>query len=365
MIRRPPRSTLSSSSAASDVYKRQEYMGQSKLNQFNQYHLFMADPNMQQPLMYSGQQQQPNPYYPQQQPYQQQPPPYYQGSQMQQQAMPGQPVLMGAPQGGQQMVMAPTNAVNFMNAMDKLNTLEGVFVKQKFDLAEVILGCEIENKYTVFAANSSGEKLKKVPIFKAKEKSGCLERNCLAGNCRPFKVKVEHDAEGPSSNDGQHAFRFNREYELTCCCLNRPNMEVFLTENNQDTYLGKVNWPFNCCSMELEVFDAQKTHIYNIYGDICQLGVWCRFPCESCQRIEFSVRDPNTKQELSQLVKKSQGCIKAAISDADNFSLVFPKGIEPAKKALLMAATIMLDFSYFEENPRNRNNQQGSDLSFF
>ena len=28
------------------------------------------------------------------------------------------------------MVLAPANAVNFMNAMDKLNTLEGVFVKQ-------------------------------------------------------------------------------------------------------------------------------------------------------------------------------------------------------------------------------------------
>ena len=43
-----------------------------------------------------------------------------------------------------------------------------------------MLGCEIENKYTVYAANAAGEKLKKVPIFKAKEKSGCLERNCLA-----------------------------------------------------------------------------------------------------------------------------------------------------------------------------------------
>ena len=46
-------------------------------------------------------------------------------------------------------------------------------------------------------------------------------------------------------------------------------MEVFYTENNSEKYLGKVNWPFNCCSMELDVFNEQNAHIYNIYGDIC------------------------------------------------------------------------------------------------
>ena len=28
------------------------------------------------------------------------------------------------------MVLAPTNAVNFMNAMDKLSSLDGIFIKQ-------------------------------------------------------------------------------------------------------------------------------------------------------------------------------------------------------------------------------------------
>ena len=47
--------------------------------------------------------------------------------------------------------------------------------------------------------------------------------------------------------------------------------------------------------------------------------------------------------------------MKAWLSDADNFSLVFPEGSNAEDRALLMAAVIMLDFMYFEEGPPNRN----------
>lgn len=89
-----------------------------------------------------------------------------------------------------------------MNVMDKLGSIYGVYIKQKFELLEAITGCETENKYVVYAADKEGEKIKKAPIFKAKEKSGILSRLCLKGDCRPFNVKVEHMAEGPNNNDG-------------------------------------------------------------------------------------------------------------------------------------------------------------------
>ena len=43
--------------------------------------------------------------------------------------------------------------------------------------------------------------------------------------------------------------------------------------------------------------------------------------------------------------------MKAAISDADNFSLVFPKKATKEMKGVLMAAVIMMDFMFFEEGP--------------
>lgn len=45
--------------------------------------------------------------------------------------------------------------------------------------------------------------------------------------------------------------------------------------------------------------------------------------------------------------------MKAAVSDADNFSLVFPKKAKKEMRAVLMAAVIMLDFMFFEESPNN------------
>jgi hypothetical protein len=64
------------------------------------------------------------------------------------------------------------------------------------------LGCEKCNTYNVFAADSAGNMIKNCPILKCKEKSDCCTRNFLAPDCRPFKINVEHDAEGISSTDG-------------------------------------------------------------------------------------------------------------------------------------------------------------------
>ena len=51
--------------------------------------------------------------------------------------------------------------------------------------------------------------------------------------------------------------------------------------------------------------------------------------------------------------------MKSFVSDADNFSLVFPEGSTAEDRALLLGAVIMLDFMYFEEGPPNRNNSSG------
>lgn len=48
-------------------------------------------------------------------------------------------------------------------------------------------------------------------------------------------------------------------------------------------------------------------------------------------------------------MKKGKDCIKNTFGDADNFSLVFPDNATKEDKALLLAATLMLDYMYFED----------------
>jgi len=52
---------------------------------------------------------------------------------------------------------------------------------------------------------------------------------------------------------------------------------------------------------------------------------------------------------VAHLMKKGKDCLKNAFGDADNFSLVFPDNATKEDKALLLAATLMLDYMYFED----------------
>jgi len=87
-----------------------------------------------------------------------------------------------------QKVFSPISSALFMpkSGFEKL-MVPGIFVKQKFELLEVVTGFETENKYTVYAWDVSG-KNEGIPLFKCKEKSGFSNRNCLPGDCRSFRT---------------------------------------------------------------------------------------------------------------------------------------------------------------------------------
>ncbi len=99
--------------------------------------------------------------------------------------------------------------------MDDLNT---IIIKQKPDYLEALTGCQIENKYKVYAYERTSEFEGNIgrEFFKCRESSDCCKRTCLAPSCRPFEVGVYKT----SPLDGPF-LRFEREYACTCFCLNR------------------------------------------------------------------------------------------------------------------------------------------------
>jgi len=237
----------------------------------------------------------------------------------------------------------------------KLQELEGVFIKQKLEVLEVVTGCETENKYYVYSLGKGGEK-KGRKLFKCKEKSSCCARQCMSGDCRPFKMEISYATRG-EDEDYVPFLRLERPCKCTCLCFQRPEVFVTLVENGQNEYLGKIKDPWNCCNMEFNVYNKDDTNKYNIEGSCCQLGVWCQWPCEACQTIDFDVKSPSG-EVISSLQKRSQGCCKTMISDADNFLLNFPRNATVTDKALLMSSVLFIDFRHFEKSPQddNRNN---------
>lgn len=304
-----------------------------------------GNPYQQQPM---GYQQQPQPGFGQPMGYQQQPIGY---QQPQQQPLYQQPVYQ---QPIQQGVFIPQPNINNRKktGWDRLAERDGIFIKQKFDWQEAITGCEQENVYYVYPLSKGGEK-KGNKLFECKEKSSCCARLCLSGECRPFQVSVNTVDKEFEDLDNEPFLNIDRPCMCTCYCLQRPEMTVKYVANGADEFVGKVIDPCQCGNIVLNLYNKSGSQAYVLEGSCCQMGLWCKCPCEPCQNIEFKIKTA-LGEELSEVKKKSPGCFISQISDADNFSVVFPTGCTKEDKAVIMASVIFLDFRHFEEQPGKR-----------
>ena len=231
----------------------------------------------------------------------------------------------------------------------------GIFVKQKMEWLEIFSGCETENKYKVYACDVAGNK-EGHPLFKCKEKSSCVQRQCFPGDCRKFKLEVAHDSEGKFSLDGEMFLELSRPFKLTCLCFQRPYIEVNYKEGGKNEFIGRIVHNFDLCNMSMTLFDKTNTERYKIKGSVFQIGLMNQrgCPCKGCQQAFCFIHD-NTGEIVGIIEKRGKG-FKGMISDADNFSILFPIRSTLEERACILAATLFLDFRYFEDNENNRNN---------
>jgi len=53
---------------------------------------------------------------------------------------------------------------------------------------------------------------------------------------------------------------------------------------------------------------------------------------------------------VGEIKKKWSGLLKELFTDADNFGVSFPSGASAKEKALILGATFLIDFLYFESS---------------
>jgi len=208
------------------------------------------------------------------------------------------------------------------------------------------------NVYTVFNSNAEGEE-KGHQKFRCVEKSGCCVRQFCSPECRPFKVNVETVDSVFENYDKKEFLRIDRPCQCTFYCCNRPEIIISYIEDGRDEQIGKVVDPFNFCNLIVHVYDASGMKRYTLDGSCCQLGIWCKWPCDPCQTINFKIKNENG-EEVSDIIKKSAGCCKNALVPTSNFQVNFPNNASPTERALLMCATIFMDYRFFEEQPQKQ-----------
>ncbi|KAL4505487.1 hypothetical protein ABPG72_002549 [Tetrahymena utriculariae] len=252
----------------------------------------------------------------------------------------------------QNMIMVP-----IQDPLQKLANSQGIFIKQKLELLSALIGWQHENVYKVFQADVNGIQIGNNPMFLCKEKSECMQRIFLKGDMRAFNMSITNETGTALSGQTVSTpfLALERPFKCTFFAYNRPVLNVYYVENGSKVLFGYIKNPFQCCLLGCEIYDANNQLKFVIKGKCCQLGLICRgCPCNSCQQYEFTVQS-TTGQILTRLLKKSPGCLKSYISNCDDFSMGFPLNSMPQEKALLLSATIFLDYMYFENKETKQN----------
>uniref|UniRef100_A0A3Q1BN04 Phospholipid scramblase n=1 Tax=Amphiprion ocellaris TaxID=80972 RepID=A0A3Q1BN04_AMPOC len=204
-----------------------------------------------------------------------------------------------------------------------------VLIHQRVDLAEMVIGWEMNNVYTV--KNSMGQQ-----VFVAAEENDIFTMQ-VCGPARPFTIHL-HD------NMGQEVLTLIRPLRCGSCC-------------------------FPCCLQELEVqsppgnpigYVEQNWHPFlpnfTILNDMRRPQLKIKGPCCDCRCMSdviFEVTSLDESVVVGQISKQWGRFMQEGFTDADNFGISFPVDLEVKMKAVMVGVCFLIDFMFFETNPHN------------
>ena len=204
-----------------------------------------------------------------------------------------------------------------LQSLAQANTL---IIRQQKEWGEILTGFETKNRYQVMDHFSN-------PLIEAHEEGdsilATITRLFLKA-LRPFTIHL-------FSPSGNGLFKLTRPFrfyfhELDVCQANGAP-------------LGKIKRRFAVLRRIYSVIDRNGNEIFELFGPL--LHPWT-----------FQIKKGG--QELGKITKKWSGLLKETFTDADNFGITFPSGIDLSQKAVLLGAVFLIDFVHFE-NSGNRN----------
>ena len=195
-----------------------------------------------------------------------------------------------------------------------------IMVHQTKEWGEIVVGFESRNKFEL--RDEEGEK-----IGLAAEEGGgfgAMLGRQFFGHCRKATVHI-YDNSGQQLGRGEKPFRWFFQ-----------RMEVFEGEQR----LGAVERKFSWLKRRLVVENAAGKPVMEIVGPILLLG-----------RGTFKLMFQD--QEVGRISKKWGGLLREAFTDADIFGVECEPTVPAELRKILLVATFLIDFTYFENNNRD------------
>ena len=241
------------------------------------------------------------------------------------------------------------------NPLEYLNKCKSIIVQQKFDILEVLTGCENANKYHVYSTGNLNEKNY---LFKCSEISNCFCRNCCSSSSKKFNLLFQYPSKHNKSKITFALFSKEFHCNLICCCQ-KNEMIGGLIKNKNESYktIGKISEKRNGCNLNpyFVIQNDKDKIIYKITTEYYQTGFCCRGnSLGKCYEVDFLICDKKeniNKKNIKPIgiIHKYYQGLSELVGDADAYLINFPKNASAYEKLLIIGGTIMIDYNFFEK----------------
>ncbi|MEC8652137.1 MAG: phospholipid scramblase-related protein [Planctomycetota bacterium] len=197
---------------------------------------------------------------------------------------------------------------------------ERILVRQNKEWGEILIGFESKNKFEI--SDDQGN-----PIGLAAEQGGgfgAMLGRQFFGHCRKATIHI-YDRAGNAVGRGEKPFRWFFQ-----------RMEVF----DGDQRIGAIERKFTWLTRRLVVENAAGEEIMEIAGPMLLLG-------RGTFRLTFQ------GQEVGKISKQWGGVLREMFTDADTFGVEWASHVPQEIRKILLVATFLIDFTYFENNNRD------------
>lgn len=214
--------------------------------------------------------------------------------------------------------------------LEYLAAVDQLLVHQMFEIIELLLPYEQQNKYVI--KNTMNQF-----VFLAVEESDLMQR-CCCGARRAFEMSVK-------DYRSVEVMRFVRPLRCDCtlcfCCL--QEMEV---QAPAGTVIASIRMDFTFIFPVFSILDSNNNLVLKIRGPFCTQAI-------CCEDVVFDIFAANGFTKLGLINKNYGGICREYFTDADNFTLIFPIDLDVKMKAALLGALILIDFTFFETDARS------------
>lgn len=142
-------------------------------------------------------------------------------------------------------------------------------------------------------------------------------------------------------NMQREVIHLSRPLRCQCCCCPCCLQEIEI-QSPPGTVIGYVEQKWTWWKAKLEIQDAQRQPIMVVNGPCC--------PCSCGSDVEFPLNSLDGSSEIGMISKQWTGLAREMFTDAENFGVRFPLDLDVKYKAILMGATFLIDFMFFEHS---------------